>query len=334
MPHAYLSRARHPVRRGRRSSEYGSRDAVARWIAGGDDDPRLGPDEAAFVAERDTFFLATVGETGWPYVQHRGGPPGFLRVLDDGATLAWADLRGNRQYLSVGNLAAEPRVSLLLLDQAHARRLKVLGTATVHDVRAGDPDGLLAQVAVPEQQRRVERVVTVRVERLRLELPAAHHPALHGRPSSRRCTPSSPGCAPRTPPCAPGWTAREPPRRRSPAQAGQGSAQRAEAAVERRSARHGADRRSAANSAAAAARAAAPDPCDAERRPTPVADLDARRRRGPGRRPRGTCLRPVPQDETDAVSAQALRVAMAGLAGQGGGLRRRRRRPCSCGARR
>ena len=121
MPHAYLDALVTPSVAAAQE-QYGSRAVVARWIAGGDDDPRLGPDEAAFVAERDTFFLATVGETGWPYVQHRGGPPGFLQVLDDGATLAWADLRGNRQYLSVGNLGADPRVSLLLLDQAHAAR--------------------------------------------------------------------------------------------------------------------------------------------------------------------------------------------------------------------
>ena len=97
-------------------------------------------------------------------MQHRGGPAGFLRVLDDGARLAWADVRGNRQYVSVGNLAADPRVSLLLLDQAGRRRLKVLGTATVHDVRDGDPDGLLSRTAVPGQEGRVERVVTVRVQ--------------------------------------------------------------------------------------------------------------------------------------------------------------------------
>lgn len=160
MPHQYLTELVTPTVQAAQE-RYGSRPAMSRVIAGWDTEQRLGPDEAEFVAERDTFFLATVGETGWPYVQHRGGPPGFLRVLDDGATLAWADLRGNRQYLSVGNLAAEPRVSLLLLDQARARRLKVIGTATVHDVTDGDP--LLAQVSVPGEGR-VERVVTVRVQ--------------------------------------------------------------------------------------------------------------------------------------------------------------------------
>ena len=162
MPHRYLTELVTPSVAAAQE-QYGSREAVTRMTASWDTPSRLGPDEARFVAERDTFFLATVGESGWPYVQHRGGPAGFLRVLDDGATLAWADVRGNRQLLSVGNLAATHRVSLLLLDQAHARRLKVIGTATVHDVRTGGADGLLDRVALPAQAGRVERVVTVQV---------------------------------------------------------------------------------------------------------------------------------------------------------------------------
>ena len=163
MPHQYLSELVTPAVAAAQQ-DYGSRDQVARLVAAWDTGTRLGPEEAEFVAERDTFFLASVGETGWPYVQHRGGPVGFLRVLDDGATLAWADFRGNRQYLSVGNVGASERVSLLLLDQLHARRLKVIGTASVHDVRAGDPTGLLDRVALPGYVARVERVVTVQVQ--------------------------------------------------------------------------------------------------------------------------------------------------------------------------
>jgi len=163
VPHPYLAQLVTPSVAAAQE-HYGSRAAMARMVAGADGETRLGPLEAAFVAERDTFFLASVGETGWPYVQHRGGPLGFLRVLDDGATLAWADFRGNRQYLSVGNLAVEDRVSLLLLDQAHARRLKVIGTASVHDVRNGDAAGLLAAVTLPDHDARVERVVTVQVQ--------------------------------------------------------------------------------------------------------------------------------------------------------------------------
>jgi len=131
----------------------------------------LGPEERAFVASRDSFYLATVGESGWPYVQHRGGPAGFLRVLppapgehpeEDASTLVWADLRGNRQYLSVGNLGASPRVSLLLMDYPAQRRLKILGTAQVLDLPEVDPD-LLHDLRAAHSPARVERVIQVRV---------------------------------------------------------------------------------------------------------------------------------------------------------------------------
>ena len=82
------------------------------------------PDEAAFIAGRDSFYMATVSETGWPYVQHRGGPPGFLKLVDE-KTLAFADYRGNRQYISAGNLAADDRAALILMDYAGRARLKI-----------------------------------------------------------------------------------------------------------------------------------------------------------------------------------------------------------------
>ncbi|HEX6012712.1 MAG TPA: pyridoxamine 5'-phosphate oxidase family protein, partial [Geminicoccaceae bacterium] len=81
----------------------GSRDAYGKLEQGEPHHDRLGPAEAAFLAARDSFYLASVGETGWPYVQHRGGPPGFLKVLDE-RTIGFADFRGNRQHVSVGNL--------------------------------------------------------------------------------------------------------------------------------------------------------------------------------------------------------------------------------------
>ncbi|MFK3978908.1 pyridoxamine 5'-phosphate oxidase family protein [Micromonospora sp. NPDC050397] len=143
---------------------YGSRAAVERMLVGWDTNPLLDPAEAAFVAERDSFYLATVSENGWPYVQHRGGPPGFLRVLDpvDGhSVLGWADLRGNRQYLSVGNLGSSPRVSLLLMDYAHQRRLKVIGTARVTDPGDDTSGELLERLSVPGQRGKVERLITV-----------------------------------------------------------------------------------------------------------------------------------------------------------------------------
>ncbi|MGK5450310.1 pyridoxamine 5'-phosphate oxidase family protein, partial [Streptomyces radiopugnans] len=106
--------------------------------AGPADADLLGPDEIAFIAERDSFYLASVGETGWPYVQHRGGPPGFLHALDPG-TLAFVDYRGNRQYITVGNLDHDDRISLLFMDYPARARLKVYGRARAVDPpEAGD----------------------------------------------------------------------------------------------------------------------------------------------------------------------------------------------------
>src|SRR3990170_5212829 len=87
---------------------------------------KLGPAEAAFVGARDGFYQATVSETGWPYVQFRGGPAGFLKVLDD-KTLGYADFRGNVQYISVGNFTGNDRVAIILMDYANRARLKILG---------------------------------------------------------------------------------------------------------------------------------------------------------------------------------------------------------------
>jgi predicted pyridoxine 5'-phosphate oxidase superfamily flavin-nucleotide-binding protein len=118
----------------------------------------LGPAETAFLAARDSFYLATVGETGWPYVQHRGGPPGFVRVLDE-RTIGFADFRGNRQYVSVGNLAGDDRVALILVDYPRRRRLKILGHARA--VTAEDDSALLLEVA--GYPAKVERVLIIAV---------------------------------------------------------------------------------------------------------------------------------------------------------------------------
>ena len=124
----------------------------------GPGDP-LGEREAEFIAARDSFYMATVGEAGWPYVQHRGGPAGFLRVVTP-TRLAFADYGGNRQLLTAGNLAVDDRVSLFLMDYAHRRRLKILGHARVADVRE-HPE--LREGLAVEDGAEVERVVVIDV---------------------------------------------------------------------------------------------------------------------------------------------------------------------------
>jgi len=137
----------------------GSRAAYARLEGQGGASPALAARELAFLAQADSFYLATVGETGWPYVQHRGGPPGFLRVLGP-TTLAFADYEGNHQMVSTGNLAGDDRVCLFLMDYAHRRRLKVLGHARVVDARER-PELVAPLVASP--QAHVERAVLIEV---------------------------------------------------------------------------------------------------------------------------------------------------------------------------
>jgi len=117
--------------------------------------------ETQFIAERDSFYMATVSETGWPYVQHRGGPKGFLRVVDD-RTLAFADYRGNRQYISIGNLAAESRASLILMDYAGRRRLKIFARAETRSL-ADDP-ALAARLATPGYKAVAERAMVLHLE--------------------------------------------------------------------------------------------------------------------------------------------------------------------------
>ena len=107
----------------------------------------LGPDEAAFIAARDSFYLASVSESGWPYLQHRGGTPGFLHLLSPTQLLV-ADYRGNRQLLSTGNIAAGGRVALFLMDYVARERLKILGEAS--ELNIADAQGLAPQMRLPE----------------------------------------------------------------------------------------------------------------------------------------------------------------------------------------
>lgn len=141
----------------------GSRASYARNLEGGGEtfNDRLGEDEAAFIAAQRSFYLATVSETGWPYLQHRGGPRGFLKVLDE-KTLAFADYAGNRQLISVGNLAVNDRVALILMDYARRVRLKVLGHLAVRDL---SPDDALAGTLIdPAYRARPQRAMVLHVE--------------------------------------------------------------------------------------------------------------------------------------------------------------------------
>ena len=117
--------------------------------------------EAAFIAARDSFYLATVGATGWPYVQHRGGPPGFLKVIDP-RTLAFADFGGNRQFVSVGNAATNDRVALFLMDYAQQTRLKLLGRMRMYDLGDAPPE-VVFEVELPDYPARIERVAVIEV---------------------------------------------------------------------------------------------------------------------------------------------------------------------------
>jgi predicted pyridoxine 5'-phosphate oxidase superfamily flavin-nucleotide-binding protein len=140
----------------------GSRDAYAKREARPDSDPRdtLGENERAFIEDRDSFYMATVSETGWPYVQHRGGPVGFLRMLD-AKTIGFADYSGNRQYVSVGNLLKDDRVSLFLMDYANKARLKILGRVRLIDA---DDRETLDKLIAPGTKARIERGMMIAIE--------------------------------------------------------------------------------------------------------------------------------------------------------------------------
>ncbi|TWF52314.1 pyridoxamine 5'-phosphate oxidase family protein [Neorhizobium alkalisoli] len=122
---------------------------------------RFTENEKAFIAERDSFYMATVSETGWPYIQHRGGPRGFLKVIDE-RTLAFADYRGNRQYISTGNIAANDRISLFLMDYPRRTRLKIF--AHVEKLSVEDDPALAELVADPTYKAKIERIFRLRLD--------------------------------------------------------------------------------------------------------------------------------------------------------------------------
>lgn len=140
---------------------YGSREANLGFEHADDSRQQLTAREAEFIAARDSFYQATVAENGWPYVQHRGGPTGFLKVLDAN-TIGFADFRGNVQYVSVGNLMGNDRISLILMDYANRRRLKIWGRVSI--VHEADDAELMARLEVPTYRAPVERGIVIRVE--------------------------------------------------------------------------------------------------------------------------------------------------------------------------
>jgi predicted pyridoxine 5'-phosphate oxidase superfamily flavin-nucleotide-binding protein len=140
---------------------FGSREQGDRLRAHGPANDTLTDAEREFIQARDGFYLASVSESGWPYVQFRGGPAGFVRALD-GKTLAYADFRGNRQYISTGNMEHDGRVALLFMDYARPARLKLLGRARVVD--AAQAPELARQLQLPDYRARVERAVLIAVE--------------------------------------------------------------------------------------------------------------------------------------------------------------------------
>ena len=143
-------------------AKQGSVDGYAKFLSpeanGGD---ALTKREVGFIMERDGFYQATISETGWPYVQFRGGPRGFLKVLDE-KTIAYADFRGNRQYLSVGNLSKEARISLILMDYPNRQRLKIWGRAKLMEIQ--DNPELVLQLHDNSYKARPERSVVITVE--------------------------------------------------------------------------------------------------------------------------------------------------------------------------
>ncbi len=145
----------------------GSRASYAKLEQRGGWESRVTPELAQFLAERDSFYLATANAAGQPYIQHRGGPRGFLRVIGE-RTLAFGDFRGNRQYISAGNLAENERAFIFLMDYAHRRRIKLWGRARVVE----DDAALLDRLADPADEGRPEHAIVFEIEAWDVNCPA------------------------------------------------------------------------------------------------------------------------------------------------------------------
>ena len=139
---------------------HGSRTRYAAFEARDDYNGELTSREVSFIAERDSFYMASVSETGWPYVQHRGGPRGFMKVLD-ARTIGFANYAGNRQYMSTGNVMADDRVSLFFMDYPNRRRLKMFGRV---EIIGRDRPDVLRRLEDPAYPAQVEGAFLVTVE--------------------------------------------------------------------------------------------------------------------------------------------------------------------------
>src|ERR1700755_2715267 len=140
---------------------YGSRRQYERMANFGETGSSFSEFETEFLAERDSFYMATTSSSGWPYVQHRGGPPGFLKVIDE-HTLTFADFSGNKQYITTGNLLTDNRVAMIFVDYPRQARLKILGRVDV--LEGAEADSWISRVKVSGYKAAIERVFVIHVE--------------------------------------------------------------------------------------------------------------------------------------------------------------------------
>jgi len=140
--------------------KYGTRKSYARMEESGDQYV-LTNREILFIQSRDSFYIATVGENAWPYVQFRGGPKGFLKVIDN-TTIGYADFRGNRQYISVGNINSSRKSALILMDYPSQQRLKIWAESEV--IYAEDNSELLRDLEISEYNAHVERLIIFKIQ--------------------------------------------------------------------------------------------------------------------------------------------------------------------------
>lgn len=139
----------------------GSRKNYAREEASPSTNDKLTENETSFIAERDSFYMSSVSETGWPYVQHRGGPKGFLKILSE-TEIGFADYTGNRQYISVGNVNRDSRVSIILVDYPNQARLKIFGIARIIDQTTEQE--LMSKLISLDYNARVERAFIIEIK--------------------------------------------------------------------------------------------------------------------------------------------------------------------------